>query len=77
MVSLSHLMKEFANGHVFVYSPGRHLAVAEMKLMMAYIVMTYDVAFQPGKIATRPPNMFRGNMRLADPSASIMFRVRK
>ena len=55
-------------------SPGRFLAVSELKTMFAYIVSLYDVKLED----TSPPpkNVYWELNILADPIARIMFRKR-
>lgn len=57
-----------------LHSPGRHFAALEMKLMMAYVVLHYDVAFAPENNGVRPRNLYSGHVIIPDPTARIMFR---
>lgn len=59
----------------FAASPGRFFAANELKAMMAYIVVNYDVKFEDDGI--RPPNKWLGLTIIPDPTASVMFRKRK
>jgi len=56
--------------------PGRHFAAYEMKLMLAYIVLNYDVKLAPGAEGVRPKNKWIGNTILPDPTAHVLFRER-
>ena len=59
----------------FSSSPGRHLAAYEMKLMLAYILMTYDISFPPGQSESKSVDFW--NLRLPNPSTNVMFRQRQ
>ncbi|THH28887.1 hypothetical protein EUX98_g5314 [Antrodiella citrinella] len=58
--------------------PGRHFAAYEMKLMLAYIVLHYDVKMRPGTdgVCVRPKNKWVGNSIIPDPTADVLFRKR-
>ncbi|THH28886.1 hypothetical protein EUX98_g5315 [Antrodiella citrinella] len=58
--------------------PGRHFAAYEMKLMLAYIVLYYDVKMRPGAegVGVRPKNKWIGNSIIPDPTADVLFRKR-
>lgn len=51
-----------------------------MKLMLAYIVLHYDVKFAPSPNAEgvniRPTNKWVGNSIIPDPTAKVFFRKR-
>ena len=56
-------------------SPGRFFAANELKAMLAYIVVNYDL-----KIAgdgERPPNMYIGANVVPSPKGEILFRKRR
>ena len=56
-------------------SPGRFFAANELKAMLAYIVVNYDL-----KIAgdgERPPNMYIAAIVVTSPKGEILFRKRK
>lgn len=58
-----------------VASPGRFFAANELKAMLAYIVVNYDVKFEDEGV--RPPNMWLGLTILPDPTATVLFRKRE
>ena len=59
-------------GHGRHACPGRFFAAMEMKLLVGYIVMNYDVK----PIASRPPNNFMGGTVLPPMKAKISVRKR-
>nr|POE56583.1 ent-kaurene oxidase [Quercus suber] len=59
-------------GHGRHACPGRFFASQEMKLMMAHIVMTYDVRIDGG----RPPNRAINGASIPTDDAEIMIRLR-
>ncbi|KAJ2936513.1 hypothetical protein H1R20_g580, partial [Candolleomyces eurysporus] len=64
-------------GHGRHACPGRYLAAQEMKLMMAYSVIKYDMKLPgSGKTPQRPKNMWIGNHCVADPRVKILLRRR-
>ncbi|KAH8093069.1 cytochrome P450 [Cristinia sonorae] len=64
-------------GHGRHACPGRHFASYQMKLMMAKIVTTYDVSFEPGMEGQRPENILFGNSIVPNRTARVMFRKRR
>jgi len=54
--------------------PGRFFASAELKILLAYIVKTYDVKLVDD---ARPPNVYRLNAILPNPAAEVYFRRRQ
>ena len=60
-------------GHGRHACPGRFFAATEMKLLLAYIVMNYDIK----PMETRPPNEFLGGNVLPPMKANIWVRRRK
>jgi len=54
--------------------PGRFFASTEIKLLLAYILTTYDVKLVDD---ARPPNLFHMNAILVNPGAKLYFRRRK
>lgn len=62
---------------VFTLSPGRFFAAFEMKLMLAYILLNYDVKFEAGKEGIRPENKWFGSTIIPDPTVNVMFRKRQ
>ncbi|KAJ7278114.1 cytochrome P450 [Mycena rebaudengoi] len=53
--------------------PGRFIAVNEMKLMLAHVIMTYDVKIRDG---VRPPDEWTAMIMSANSKAEVMFRKR-
>jgi cytochrome P450 len=60
-------------GHGRHACPGRFFAAAEMKLLLAYIIMNYDVK----PFETRPPNVFMSGTILPPMKAGICVKRRK
>jgi hypothetical protein len=56
-------------------SPGRFFASTELKGMLAYVVMTYDVKFEDEGI--RPPNIWFERRCIPNMKAKMLFRARK
>lgn len=56
-----------------IYSPGRRFAALQMKLILAYVVVNYDI--QP--IAKRPVNWVFGDGLVPSLSAKMTVRRRK
>ncbi|KAH8113854.1 cytochrome P450 [Phellopilus nigrolimitatus] len=63
-----------AFGHGRHACPGRFFAVNELKAMMAYILLTYDVKMEVEGV--RPPNVHTGARVSPNPDAKILFRKR-
>lgn len=57
-------------------SPGRHFASYEMKLMLAYIVLHYEIKLEPGSEGVRPANTWVGNSIIPNRKAKILFKKR-
>ena len=57
-----------------VFSPGRFFAANEMKALLAYIVVTYDIKFEEGTEA--PRELCIAGNRIAG-NADVMFRTRQ
>lgn len=55
------------------YSPGRRFAALQMKLIMAYIVVNYDIL----QLAKRPDNWTFGDGLVPSLSATMTVRRRK
>ena len=53
--------------------PGRFFAAAELKMMLAYIITTYDLKLADG---VRPPDVFILQTCVPNPNAEILFRRR-
>ncbi|KZT73294.1 cytochrome P450 [Daedalea quercina L-15889] len=62
-------------GHGKHACSGRWFAAAEVKAVMAYILLNYDVKLQEG--GARPANVYVGPSIIANPWAKLMFRKRK
>ena len=58
---------------LFAISPGRFFAAMNIKILLAYIVTTYDIKFEEGEKA--PPELFLAGVRLPG-NATVMFRAR-
>jgi cytochrome P450 len=63
-----------AFGHGRHACPGRFFAANELKIMLAHIVATYDVALADG--GTRPQSLRFATSVVPDPRAKVMFRRR-
>nr|VWO96347.1 Uncharacterized protein [Ganoderma boninense] len=62
-------------GHGRHACPGRFFAANELKTMMAYLLLNYDVKFaEEGK---RPPNLRFGPANLPSHTAQVLFRKRR
>jgi cytochrome P450 len=61
-------------GHGRHACPGRFFATAELKMMFAYILITYDLKVANG---VRPPDVFLMHTCLPNPDAEILFRRRR
>ncbi|KAI0327081.1 hypothetical protein GY45DRAFT_1328112 [Cubamyces sp. BRFM 1775] len=58
-----------------IFSPGRFFAATELKAMLAFIVLNYDMKFEGhGK---RPGNVYWGPVVIPAPSTRILFRKRQ
>ena len=55
-------------------SPGRFFAANELKAMMAYVVVSYDVKFE--KEGVRPENIYAALGISPDPNARVLFKKR-
>jgi len=55
--------------------PGRFFAANELKAMLCYVVMNYDVKLE-GDSKVRPENMYMGASVSPNPFAKVMFRRR-
>ena len=56
-------------------SPGRFFAANELKAMLAYIVVNYDLKI--GGDGHRPENVYFGANVIPSPSGEVMFRKRQ
>ncbi|CCL98903.1 uncharacterized protein FIBRA_00910 [Fibroporia radiculosa] len=62
-------------GHGKHACPGRFFAASELKAVIAYLVVNYDVMFPGG--GGRPTNQWFASSVIPDPTAKIMFRRRR
>lgn len=60
-------------GHGRHACPGRFFAAAEMKLLLAYIILNYDIKL----LNTRPPNVYIGSAILPPMKATISVKRRQ
>lgn len=58
----------------FCSSPGRLFVAAELKSMLAHVLMNYDIKMANG--AERPANIRIGQEMLPDATAEVLFRKR-
>jgi hypothetical protein len=58
----------------FLTSPGRFFAATELKSIMAYILLKYDVKFASDM---RPKNLVFAGGIVPDPNAKVMFRLKQ
>jgi len=63
-----------AFGHGRHACPGRYFAACELKLMLAHVVMTYDVKLENGGV--RPEDLWVVTMCVPNPNAKVLFRRR-
>ena len=72
MVSSSQNQLSFGHGRHLC--PGRDFAACELKLMLAHIIITYDVKLEIEGV--RPPDMWVVNSCVPNPNANVLFRKR-
>lgn len=58
---------------LIVGSPGRWLVAHQLKLMLAYVTLNYDIQY----MAQRPVNQVFGDSIIPSPTATMMVRRRK
>ena len=56
-------------------SPGRFFASSELKSILAYVVLNYDLKLHEG--ATRPPNIWFGRVIMPALDGKVLFRKRQ
>lgn len=56
--------------------PGRFFAGAQIKAVLANIILNYDISF-PGEQTKRPDNLYKGGLIRPDPSQKIVFKPRQ
>ena len=59
----------------FLRSPGRFFAANELKAMLAYLVITYDVKLENEGV--RPPNCWFATSCIPNRTGSVLFRERR
>jgi hypothetical protein len=57
-------------------SPGRFFAANEIKAMLCYLVMNYDVKL-PGDAVEKPPNRYIGGSVIPSSADQILIRKRR
>ena len=57
------------------HSPGRFFAANELKAMLAYIVLNYEIKM--GGDGTRPPNTYYGLIVYPPSDARVLFKKRR
>lgn len=62
-------------GHGIWACPGRFFASAEIKVVLAYFLMHYDLKLKPGEV--KPGQQHWGLAILPNPTAEVLFRARK
>lgn len=62
-------------GHESHACPGRFIAMNEIKVLLANMIMNYDWRFKDG--IERPQNLFIGTMIAPDPKVEVIFKKRK
>ena len=60
---------------IYSYSPGRFFAVTELKIMMAHILLNYDIKFEDG--TQSPENLWHATTITPDPNVKLLFRKRR
>ena len=73
MVSTS--CDSLAFGHGIHACPGRYFAASELKLMLAHLVVNYDVRLENEGV--RPADMWVATSCVPNPTAEVLFRKRK
>jgi cytochrome P450 len=66
-----------AFGHGRHACPGRFFAVNELKAMMCYLVLNYDVRLEDGQEGKRPANIDHRTTVMPNPFAKVLLRRRK
>ena len=59
-----------------LHSPGRFFAANELKAMLCYVVMNYDVSLPAESAGIRPPNLHIGRSVVPNPTAQVIFKKR-
>jgi len=58
----------------FLFSPGRFFTEMELKAILCYLLLNYDLKTEDG---SRPPNEDRGVGALPNPNARVLIRRKK
>ena len=58
----------------FHISPGRFFAVNELKAMMAYLILNYDIKAELEGV--RPPNVYHAIRVVPNPKAKVLLKKR-
>ena len=58
-----------------LYSPGRFFAASEIKMLLAYVLLNYDVKLAGGR--GQPADLWFGFHSMPDPTVEVMFRKRR
>lgn len=61
-------------GHGIWACPGRFFASAEIKVVLAHLLLHYDVRLKPGEL--KPRQQHFGLAILPDPKAEVLFKAR-
>ena len=56
--------------------PGRFFAASQIKMVLANILINYDVSYPPGQ-TERPKNIYKGGLVMADRRQRLIFTPRK
>ena len=59
-----------------LYSPGRFHAADEIRLMLGYFVLNYDIAFKDHP-TVRPPNFVYSRLTIPNGKAEVMLKKRE
>jgi hypothetical protein len=63
-----------ANDSESLYSPGRFFAALEIKLLLAHVLVNYDVKLADSR--GEPADWWFGAQPMLDPTVKVMFRKR-
>lgn len=58
----------------YVFSPGRFFPTSEVKCMLAYVLLDYDIKM--ANDGGHPSELWLGVLSIPDPTAQLMFRKR-
>jgi cytochrome P450 len=72
MTTTSNIFLAFGNGRHAC--PGRFLAASQLKMMMAHVLINYDVKFK--KEGVRPLDLWLLSSCIPNPNAQVLFRKR-